>query len=283
MQVQFHEQADRLNAALQQSINKNLEVLYSLQAFYSASTEVSRQGFKQFVQPALSRNSAIHSVNWIRRVPAAQKSAYEAAIRAEGFPAFQIYERDADKKPIKAKVRSEYFPIAYREALEEDNKVIGFDVASSPDRKAALEKSVNTGKIAASARITLVSNDQPGLQVFLPVARRTTSLDNSVNGRQNLRGVIAGLFQITSMVDFSLESLNLDSINFYLYDNSATGKERFLVRYDSQAKQLIDNPKLEKPELTNVRGKICRNPSACTRLFNVADRQWMLLVLPGKG
>jgi signal transduction histidine kinase/sensor domain CHASE-containing protein len=283
MQVQFHEQADRLNVTLQQSINNNLEILYSLQAFYSASTEVTKQDFKQFVGPTLSRNSAIYSLNWIRRVPAAQKAAYEAAIRAEGFPAFQIYERSPDKKQVKAKVRSEYFPIAYREALEEDPKVIGFDVASSPDRSWALQKSVNTGKIAASGRIRLVSNDRPGLQVFLPVPRRTTSLDNSVNNRQNLRGVIAGLFEIASMVDFSLKSLNLDSINFYLYDNSATGKERFLVRYDSQAKQLIDNPKLSQPELTNLRGKICQNPSACTRLFNVADRQWMLLVLPGKG
>ena len=283
MQAQFHQQADRLNAALQQSINKNLDFLYSLQAFYSASTEVSRQDFKRFVQPALSRNSAIHSVNWIRRVPAAQKSAYEAAIRSQGFPAFQIYERDADKKPIEAKARSEYFPVAYREALEEDNKVLGFDVASSPDRKAALEKSVNTGKIAASGRIRLVSNDRPGLQVFLPLLGRTTSGDNSVNDGENLIGVMAGVFQITSTVDFSLESLNLDNINFYLYDNSAEGKERFLVRYDSQAKQLIDNPKLEKPELTNLRGSICQHPSACTRTFNVADRQWMLLVLPGNG
>jgi len=283
MQAEFHQQADRLNVALQQSINKNLEVLYSLEGFYRASTEVSRQDFKHFAQPALARNTAIHSVNWIRRVPAAQKAAYERTIRAEGFPAFQIYERTPDKKQVKAKVRSEYFPIIYREALEEDNKVIGFDVASSPDRKAALEKSVNTGKIAASARIRLVSNNQPGLQVFLPVPRRTTSADNSVNGRQNLMGVIAGLFQITNMVDSSLESLNLDKINFYLYDNSAIEKERFLVRYDSQAKQLIDNPKHEKPELTNLRGKICQYPSACTRLFNVADRQWRLLVLPGKG
>ncbi|MEG4517434.1 MULTISPECIES: CHASE domain-containing protein [unclassified Microcoleus] len=282
MQAEFHQQADRLNVALQQSINKNLEFLYSLEAFYSASTEVSRQDFKQFTQPALARNTAIHSVNWIRRVPAAQKTAYERKIRAEGFPAFQIYERTPDKKQVKAKVRSEYFPIIYREALEEDNKVIGFDVASSPDRKTALEKSVNTGKIAASARIRLVSNNQPGLQVFLPVPRRTTSGD-SVNSRQNLMGVIAGLFQITSMVDSSLESLNLDKINFYLYDDSAIEKERFLVRYDSQAKQLIDNPKYEKPELANIRGKICQNPSACTRLFNVADRQWRLLVLPGKG
>jgi two-component system NtrC family sensor kinase len=283
MQVEFHQQADRLNVALQQSINKNLEFLYSIKAFYSASPKVSRQDFKQFVQPALSRNSAIHSVNWILRVPAAKKAAYEAAIRAEGFPAFQIYERTPDKKQVKAKARSEYFPITYREALEEDNKVLGFDAVSNPDRKAALEKSVNTGKIAASGRIKLVSNDRQGLQVFLPLQGRTTSGDNSVNDRENLIGVMAGVFQIASTVDFSLQSLNLDNINFYLYDNSATDKERFLARYDSQAKQLIDDPKLEKPELINLGGQICKNYSACSRTFNVADRQWMLLVLPGNG
>lgn len=282
MQAEFHQQADRLNASLQQSINKNLEFLYSIQAFYSASTEVSRQDFKQFTQPTLSRNSAIYSVNWIQRVPAAQKSAYESAIRAEGFPAFQIYERDADKKPIEAKARSEYFSITYREAVEVDTRALGFDIASNPERRVALEKSVNTDKIAATGKIKLVVNDRPGLQVFLPVPSGTTSLDNSVNNRQKISGVIAGVFQITNMVNYSLESLNLDNINFYLYDNSATGKERFLVRYDSQAKQLIDDPKLEKPELTNLR-LFCQNPSACTRLFNVADRQWMLLVLPGSG
>ncbi|MEG3880673.1 CHASE domain-containing protein [Microcoleus sp. herbarium7] len=282
MQAEFYQQADRLNTALQQSINKNLEFLYSLQAFYSASTEVSRQDFKLFTQPTLGRNSAIYSVNWIQRVPAAQKAAYESAIRAEGFPGFKIYERDADKKPIEAKARSEYFPITYREAVKADTRSLGFDIASSPERKAALEKSVNTRTITASGKIKLVSNDRPGLQVFLPAGRRTTSADNSVNNRKNIMGVIAGLFQITNMVNYSLKQLNLDNINFYVYDNSATGKERFLMRYDSQTKQLIDDPKLEKPELINL-GQFCQNPSACTRLLNVADRQWMLLVLPGNG
>ena len=82
MQAEFHQQADRLNAALQQSINKNLDFLYSIPAFYSAFTEVSRQDFKEFTQPALSRNSAIYSVSWIPRVSAAEKAAYESAIRA---------------------------------------------------------------------------------------------------------------------------------------------------------------------------------------------------------
>ncbi len=282
MQAEFYQQADRLNTALQQSINKNLEFLYSIQAFYSASPEVSREDLREFVQPALSRNSAIFSVNWVLRVPAADKAAYEQRIRAEGFPAFQIYERDADKKPVPVKARSEYFPVTYREALEADTRALGFDLASSPERKAALEKSVNTGKIAASGKIKLIRNDRPGVQLFVPVPGRASSPDNSANSRENLRGVISGVFQITNMVNYSLESLNLDNINFYVYDNSATEKERFLMRYDSQSKQLIDDPKLEKPELINLQ-QVCQNPSACTRLFNVADRQWMLLVLPGNG
>ncbi|MEG3860858.1 CHASE domain-containing protein [Microcoleus sp. herbarium12] len=283
MKAEFHQQADRLNATLQQSINKNLDFLYSIQAFYSASAEVSREDFREFAQPALTRNAAVYSVNWVLRVPAADKAAYEEAIRAEGFATFQIYERDADKKPVPVKVRSEYFPVTYREALEVDTKSLGFDLASNPERKAALEKSVNSWKIAASGKIKLIRNDRPGVQLFLPVPGRAGSPDNSGNSRENLRGVIAGVFQITNMVNFYLESLNLDNINFYLYDNSATGKERFLMRYDSQTKKFIDNPKLEQPELTNLRGKICENQSACTRTFNVADRQWMLLVLPGKG
>ncbi|MEG4116414.1 CHASE domain-containing protein [Microcoleus sp. N9_B4] len=72
-------------------VGSTSQVLYSLEGFYRASTEVTRQDFKQFAQPALARNTAIHSVNWIRRVPAAQKAAYERRIRAEDFPAFQIY------------------------------------------------------------------------------------------------------------------------------------------------------------------------------------------------
>jgi two-component system, NtrC family, sensor kinase len=281
VQVQFHQQADRLNTALQQSVNNNLEFLYSIQAFYSASTEVTRKDFKQFVQPTLSLNSAIYSVNWIERVPASEKAAYEQAIRAEGFPKFQIYDRDADDRAVTAKERSEYFPITYREAVEENFKALGFDVASNAPRKVALEKSINTGKIVASGRIKLVANDRPGLQVFLSVPRRATSPDSSIGSRDNLQGVVSGVFQISSMVEFSLKSVNLDNINFYLYDNSATGKERFLARYDSKTKQLIDNPQLEQPELANIRGIICPNLAACTRLFNVADRQWMLVVLPG--
>ncbi|NJM61210.1 MAG: hypothetical protein HC849_14970 [Oscillatoriales cyanobacterium RU_3_3] len=203
---EFQQQASRLSSILQQSINYNLEFLHSIYDFYNASTEVTRQDFQEFVRPALVRHPALHSVNWIDRVPAAKKANYERKIRAEGFPDFQIYERDADNKPVAVTARSEYFPITYREALEADTRSLGFDIASNPERSAALKKSIATRKMAASGRIKLIVNARPGLQVFLALSRKGKP--------DNLRGVIAGLFQIRKMVDLSLKSMNLNNINF---------------------------------------------------------------------
>ncbi|MGL5058536.1 MAG: CHASE domain-containing protein, partial [Microcoleus sp.] len=268
---QFQEQTSRLSSVLQQSINDNLEILHFIQAFYSTSTDVSRQEFKAFIQPALARHPAVHSVNWIDRVPAAEKAAYERKIQAEGFPDFKIYERDADKKPVPVKARSEYFSITYREAIKSDTRSLGFDVVSDPERSAALKRSIASGKMAASGRIKLIVNNRPGLQVFLPIIDKK---------RGEVRGVISGLFQIINMVDFSLKSLNLDNIDFYLYDNSATANKNLLVRYDSQTKQLIDGEKFAVAEPINFPEKLCAVPDACTRLFKIADRDWMLLVVP---
>jgi two-component system, NtrC family, sensor kinase len=269
---EFQQQASRLSSILQQSINSNLEFLHSIYDFYNASTEVTRQDFQEFVRPALVRHPALHSVNWIDRVPAAKKATYERKIRAEGFPNFQIYERDADNKPVAVTVRSEYFPITYREALETDTRSLGFDIASNPERSAALKKSIATRKMAASGRIKLIVSDRPGLQAFLPLS--------SKRDPDNLRGVIAGLFQIRKMVDLSLKSMNLNNIDFYLYDNSAPENKRFLISYDSRTKQLIDTAKFATTEPVIPTGKLCRDRTVCTRLFQVADREWKLSIVP---
>lgn len=280
VKMEFQRQADTLATALQRSVNDNFEVFLSIQALYNASGEVERQQFKKFVQPALSRHSAIHSINWAKRLPATHRQAYEQATQAEGIPNFQIYDRGSAGEPVRSKQRQEYFPVTYREAQVEDSKVLGFDLASNPPRKAALEKSRDTGTVVASGRIKLVSNNQSGLQLFLPVYRYDTPQDTVQNRRENLRGFVGGILQISDIVKSSIKGLKLDNINFYLYDNSATGKERFLVRYDSSTKQLIDDPNLEQPTLASVGGELCTEQTACRRTFTIADRQWLLIILP---
>lgn len=279
LQIEFQERANSLSTALQRSVNENLEVVRSIQALYTASDQVTRKDFQKFVQPSFSRYSAIYGLNWVERVSAKDRQAYEKAVEAEGFSNFQIYQIGADGKPIIAEQRQEYFPIIYVEPLAERRKVVGFDVSSDPPRKLALDKGRDTNAAVASGRITLVNNNQPGFQLFLPVYRNDTATNTLLSRRANLQGFVSGAFQITDIVKSSLKDLSLDKINFYLYDNSATGQESFLVRYDSSTKQLIDDPSREDAPLDDVGGK-CQERTACTRIFNVADRKWMLLILP---
>lgn len=283
--LEFQQQADTLTTALQRGVNDNIEVFQSLSAFYKASDKIDRKSFQEFVQPALSRHSAIYGLNWLPRVTASDRAAYEKAVAAEGFPNFQIYDLAADGKPTRAAQRQEYFPIGYLEPLSERRKALGFDIASDPPRQAALDKARNIGAVVASERITLVNNNQPGFQMFLPVYSKGNTSDMPTRP-QNLQGFVSAAFQITDIVKSAIKGQKLDNIDFYLYDNSATGKKRFLVRYDSNTQQLIDDPNKELPVQVDAAGE-CKKlsnqegvASTCRRTFKVADRQWMLLILP---
>ncbi|NJK75471.1 MAG: hypothetical protein HC942_17380 [Microcoleus sp. SU_5_6] len=87
---EFQQQASRLSSILQQSINYNLEFLHSIYDFYNASTEVTRQDFQEFVRPALVRHPALHSVNWIDRVPVAKKQITNEKFELKVFQIFKF-------------------------------------------------------------------------------------------------------------------------------------------------------------------------------------------------
>jgi len=277
VQREFYQQADNLSSSLQGMINSNLEVLESVRALYAVASEVKRKQFKVFVQPALARHSAIYALDWIPRVSASERPAYEKAMAVEGFP-IQIYEQGPAGKQIRAAQRQEYFPITYLEPLSKSrSKVLGFDVASK-DRFQAVLESRNTRTESASGQFTLISNHQPAFQVYVPIYSNGTTQATLPTHHGNLRGFVSGVFQITSLVKNSLIGLKLDNINFYLYDNSATASSRFLVFYKSSTKQLIFDPKREKLLKDSLEGR--GQQGACIRRFNVANRQWMLLILP---
>ncbi len=279
VQMELQQQADNLSTALQRSINPNLEGLKSVKSLYAVSGKVNRQEFKTFVRPVLSRHPAIRALNWFPRVSASERQAYEKAVAAEGFPGFQIYDRLPTGKPITAKQRQEYFPITYIESLGKVKDVLGLNVASDLGRKAVLDKSRDTGADIATGRFKLVTNKQIAFQMIVPIYRKGTIHDTLLTRRANLHGFLSGVFQINDIVKYSLTGLKLNNINFYLYDNSAPTSKRFLVFYESSTKQLIYDPK-RAPVQADLGERLCQKRNACTRRFNVVNRQWMLLILP---
>src|SRR4051812_31177817 len=90
-----------------QTINAGLkdanELLYSLQAYFeSRDNRPARREYQAFSSSLRERVAGLRSTGWAPHVAAAERDAFEQEIRASGLPDFQITERDASGRLVRA-------------------------------------------------------------------------------------------------------------------------------------------------------------------------------------
>lgn len=156
VQTQFEEQAS---------------LLEQLAGFFQAGRRVTREDFRRFVGKSLVRFPMIAALDWAPRIEAAQRPAFEAAMKRE-IPDFEIRERGPEEKLVRSATQSEYYPVAYTEPIEANRAALGFDLASNANRRMALLRSVESGLPVTSAPVHLVQDpnqERYGILLFLPV------------------------------------------------------------------------------------------------------------------
>jgi diguanylate cyclase (GGDEF)-like protein/PAS domain S-box-containing protein len=271
LQSDFSIAAENRYTALKREVESDIEVLSSVRAFYLHAKVVTRSEFHDFTESFLLQHPGIQALEWIPRVPYSQREEYEKAAKRDGFKDFQITEQSAWNKIVKAGKRSEYFPVYFVEPYKGNEPALGYDLASDPLRRETLERSRDTGGIAATARITLVQEEkgQSGFLVIYPVYKRNMSVDSSQNRKNNIRGFAVGVFRIHDIIERSFTYLNPEGIDVYLYDNSAQGKERFLHFHPARTRQTTESLHNEEPAPDGG--------LKITRTLKVADREWQIL------
>ncbi|MBE9130020.1 CHASE domain-containing protein, partial [Coleofasciculus sp. LEGE 07081] len=264
--MQFQRQSDNLATAFQRQIDEYSFIAVSIRAFYGASREITQPNYEEFTQYLLARHSGILTLGWIKPVPIAQRQAYETEIAAGGFPNFYIYEQDATGQVVKAKQRSDYFPITF----SPQQKAVGFDLGSHPWGKAVIEKAQVTGDLVATTQLNLPIHSQTpsqtNLAMLLAVYRNDALHNTPETRRQSFQGAIIGVYSVADIINASVQGLNLDQLNFCLYDESAPAKNRFLASYTSH------NQRVEMQS----GGASCRRHLAYTHSIQVADQRWLL-------
>jgi CHASE1-domain containing sensor protein len=248
LQLLFERQAETLAQTLQNSLDDYLDVLHAIKSFHASSGQLSRQGFRTFVQRELARHPGLQALSWDVRVPDERRQAYEQAVRREGFPNFQITEQTAQGELVRAAQRPEYITVTYIEPHKGNEPVLGFDVALAPDRREALQGARDTGQPAATGRLTLVQErgDQFGLLVFLPVYGRGLPHATVEERRQSLQGYVTGVFRIGDMLKASLQGLEREGHALWIEDEAAPAERRMLYVSRSQALE-GQGPTLDKP------------------------------------
>src|SRR5215470_5321748 len=118
-----------------QSLNSDLEyatgVLLTLRAHFAAADRtIDRAEYQAFALSLRERLVGLRNTGWAAHVTHEERDAFERAVRAEGFPNFEIWERDAQGHRVRALERAEYFPILYPDPVDITPQILGFDIGS---------------------------------------------------------------------------------------------------------------------------------------------------------
>jgi PAS domain S-box-containing protein len=173
-------QSQRIADMTRGSLEEQALFLAQLSRVFAISHALpTRSEFRDIVQEVLRKFPAIQAVEWAPRVPAGQRAAFEAA-QQPALPEFQIREMNASGMLAPAGDRDEFYPVTYVEPLGRNEKAVGFDLASIASRRTAIESSLGSGAVTATAPIRLVQE---------PAAQRGILLVHAVRGGED-RGVL---------------------------------------------------------------------------------------------
>ncbi len=230
----FEKQLTPVADSVVSNTNSNIDVLISIKGLFDASQKVERNEFHIFCQVHLSSHSDIQALEWIPRVKADQRVAFEEKTRKQGYSGFQIVQRQVKGKLEPALNRSEYFPVYYIEPLKGNERAFGFDLASNPKRLEALHSTIDRNLATATSRIKLVqeSDGQNGILVFVPIYTKGMSLETIKKRREALQGFVVGVFRIGEMMKAAMKPFDFKGITYRLYDNTAPAGDRLLYASD---------------------------------------------------
>ncbi len=275
----FERQAEDLAEAMRVNVQAHLDALYSLEAFFATSNEVTREDFHVFSHRLLLRHPAIQAVSWNPYVQDADREVFEKRARAEGYSGFEITERDGEGNLVRAARRGDYVAVSYIEPYKGNEKALGFDVASVPARREALERARDEGKPIATSWIQLVqeTQSQPGFLVFLPVYKKNGAFDSIDQHRRGVLGFIVGVFRIPDIVKAAQSGLRREHVRLEFYDTTApTSKDMIYVdpKATSELPAQENAPNLRFRRTINMAGRTWVMDFSGTPLYVASRQTW---------
>jgi len=267
--------ASHLVSSITKSIQTKILLLESIHSFYDGSHKVERGEFKQFVAPFLAKMCDIRAIEWVPRVPGADRAEWEDVARREGVENFRITERTSTGNVIPAAPRDIYYPVFFLEPYLGNEADLGFDLASNPIAREALDRSRDTGQPAASQRMVLEQETQDayGFLIAVPVYVKNKPVDTVENRRTNLQGFVVGSVRIADLIQAALIKGMPLRLDVTLYDESAPAGQRVLWFHPSRARTGDTDPMADRDEAIQLGFEELAS-------LKVGGRIWSILCTP---
>ncbi len=202
------------------------ENISALARLLAISPKLTRAEFDHYTLPIFELHTDVHALSWNPLIVSEQRTAFESHFGQEnGFTNFHIMERDATRQLVFAQPRDWYVVVGYIAPFIGNEKALGFDIASDPERMVAILAAMQSGRLTATSPIRLVQDSNAnGLLLLQPVYdwQSTSKLT---------KGFAVGVFKVENMLKklvhqnlpagllFSLEDLDAKPDNRLVYSN----------------------------------------------------------------
>src|SRR3989344_48908 len=256
-QNQFKAEVNEIEYALTRRIKTYSNILYALQGLFAASVSVDRQEWSPFVKTArIADYPDISYVGYIEVVRNDNKAEFTEKFRndistyAGGYPNLFIYP-EGD--------RNEYAVVKYIDPENTESiNVLGFDVYSSPERKAAFDSARDTNQPVATQLISLATDNSSGFLIAAPVYENGASINTPEERNIAIRGFVVIAFKTTDLFADAFPAGSHPAVSFALYD----GNQVLYTNGDEQ-----------------IRNSIHAHPYAATKTLTIGTRTWDLEVV----
>lgn len=210
--AQLAAKGEDLSSGLESALEARLYAVVAVQSFLVHATEITEKEFSLFTGRLRVHVPGILALEWAPRVADGERAAFEQRMRQQSQPDFQLTERDGDDLK-RAGQRAEYFPIAFAEPPETSKRVLGFDLGSEHERRSALARARDTGKLAVTRRISLVRGGD-AILAAAPVFREVGAAE------ETLAGFAVGILHLKDLIDSAFRGTDLSEIHFWLQDET---------------------------------------------------------------
>ncbi len=193
--------AVQARTAIERRVASYAEPLYGMSAVLGGPQPADRAAFHRYVDLAGTgrRQPGLLAYTFNRRVPAGEVAAFEASVRSDdslepggnaGFDVHPDAEAGADRVVIELV-----------EPWAGNEMILGYDVASDPERRAAVEAARDSGRLVATTPVRLMQEDgNTGFLLNFPVYRTVGVPGTAPARRRHFVGVVTAAVSLDQML-----------------------------------------------------------------------------------
>jgi signal transduction histidine kinase/CheY-like chemotaxis protein len=237
-QLRFESAGQEIISRLRGRVETAVALLRAGSALMVAKNEVTRSQFVQFVRhlDLQRRFVGVDGLGYAGRYVQADISRLEARMCAEGMRDFRVWPARSDG--------GERSVVLYFEPGGDNSaRILGFDMASEPVRRAAMEAAAVQGRPVASGKATFVLDPKnppppPAFLIFMPVYKGGFPPDVAEERAAALMGFIYSPFRAKDLLGTLLEGQERSQFVVQVYDGDKVTPSALL--YDSAPGQNVE-------------------------------------------